>query len=406
MNLFEEAKTYIPGGVNSPVRAWGAIGADPEFIHSAKGKYLTTESGKTMVDFCSSWGAIILGHAADPVIAAVTEQIAKGTSYGAPTIVETELAKMIVDAIDSIDRVRFVSSGTEAVMSALRLARGFTGKNKILKFDGCYHGHSDCLLVNAGSGVAELSGSSSAGVPEAFVKDTISIPFNDFDLFRTVMAEQGDQIACVIVEPVPANMGVILPEPGFLELLREETTKCGALLIFDEVITGFRLCYGGYQTICGITPDLTTFGKIIGGGFPVGAFGGRAEIMAKLAPEGPVYQAGTLSGNPVAMTAGIATLNALKETNPYEKMAQLVDSFAKMFHGKHGATVNHIGGMFTIFHTDKPVKSFADAMVQDKALFGKRFSAWQSKNLYMPPSMYEAAFVSPLHTEEDLAGLL
>lgn len=406
MNLFEEAKTYIPGGVNSPVRAWGAIGSDPEFIQSAKGKFLTTESGKTMVDFCSSWGAIILGHAYDPVISAVTEQIAKGTSYGAPTIVETELAKMIVEAIDSIDRVRFVSSGTEAVMSALRLARGFTGRNKILKFDGCYHGHSDCLLVNAGSGVAELSGSSSAGVPEAFVADTISIPFNDFDLFRKVMAEQGDQIATVIVEPIPANMGVILPEPGFLELIREETTKCGSLLIFDEVITGFRLCYGGYQTISGITPDLTTFGKIIGGGFPVGAFGGKAAIMKYLSPEGPVYQAGTLSGNPVAMTAGIATLKALKETNPYPAMAEKVDSFAKAFTAKHGSTINHIGGMFTIFHTDKPVKSFTDAMVQDKSVFGKRFSSWQSKNLYMPPSMYEAAFISPLHSEDDLAGLI
>lgn len=406
MSNFSDAKKVIPGGVNSPVRAWGAVPGEPEFIQSAEGKYLTTESGRKMVDFCSSWGAMILGHANPDVISNVTAQLAKGTSYGAPTLVETELASMVCEAVPSIDKVRFVSSGTEAVMSALRLARGYTGRSKILKFDGCYHGHSDALLVNAGSGVAELSESSSAGVPKQFVADTISIPFNDSEVFEKVMEEQGAEIAAVIVEPVPANMGVVLPREGFLELLRSKTEECGALLIFDEVITGFRLCYGGYQNICGISPDITTFGKIIGGGFPVGAFGGSEKIMAKLAPEGPVYQAGTLSGNPVAMVAGITTLKTLRDTDPYGEMAALVDNFTHAYRAKHGTTVNHIGSMFTLFNTDKPVESFADAAEQDVELFTRRFQTWQERAVYTPPSMYEASFITPLHTAEDLAALL
>ncbi len=406
MSNFSDAKKVIPGGVNSPVRAWGAVPGEPEFIKRGEGKYLFTESGKKMTDFCSSWGALILGHSHPDIIKAVGEQLTQGTSFGAPTLVETELAQMVCDAIPSLEQVRFVSSGTEAVMSALRLARGYTGRSKILKFDGCYHGHSDALLVNAGSGVAELSESSSAGVPDAFVADTISIPFNDCETFRKVMSESGDEIAAVIVEPIPANMGVVLPEEGFLELLRTVTEEHNSLLIFDEVITGFRLCYGGYQNICGIKPDLTTFGKIIGGGFPVGAFGGSKEIMAKLSPEGPVYQAGTLSGNPVAMTAGINTLKILKDTDPYDEMAALVENFAHAYSVKHGTTVNRIGSMFTVFHTDKPINSFSDAAKQDTKLFTERFCSWQKNGCYTPPSMYEACFITPFHTGDDLAELL
>ncbi len=293
-NLFDNAKKYIAGGVNSPVRAFKSIGIDPIFIESAKGKYLKTSDGRELLDFCLSWGPMILGHAHPTVINAVTEALEKGTSFGAPTQAETKLAKIICDAFDSIDKIRFVSSGTEAVMSAIRLARGFTGKDKILKFDGCYHGHSDSLLVAAGSGVAGISKSTSLGVPEDIIKNTISIPFNDEKTFCETVEKNAKNIAAVIVEPVPGNMGVVLPEPGFLEMLRDITAKHGILIIFDEVITGFRLTFGGAQHIYKIQPDMTILGKIIGGGFPVGAFGGKKEIMDRLAPDGNVYQAGTL----------------------------------------------------------------------------------------------------------------
>ncbi len=407
MTNFDKALKVIPGGVDSPVRAWGAVGGNPEFIASASGNKLTTESGKELLDFCLSWGALPLGHAPKVVTDAVSEQLLKGTSYGAPTVLETELAEIIVDSTPSIDQVRFVSSGTEAVMSALRLARGFTGRNKIVKFDGCYHGHSDSLLVNAGSGVAELSGASSAGVPEEFVAHTISIPYNQPELFKKVLLEQGAEIAAVIVEPIPANMGVVLPEEGFLELIREKCTHEGALLIFDEVITGFRINYGGYQNRCKVDADITTFGKIIGGGFPVGAFGASEEIMKQLAPLGPVYQAGTLSGNPIAMRAGIATLSYLRDNQElYTQMEEYVDQFADAFTEKHGTTVNHIGSMFTIFHTKNEVSSFEGAANQNTELFKERFHSWGDRGIYTPPSMYEAFFISEQHTLDDLMSLI
>lgn len=407
MSHFAKAEKVIPGGVDSPVRAWGAVGGNPEFIASASGKYLTTESGKELLDFCLSWGALPLGHAPKVVTDAVSDQLFKGTSYGAPTTLETDLAELICESTPSVEMVRFVSSGTEAVMSALRLARGYTGRKKIVKFDGCYHGHSDSLLVNAGSGVAELSGASSAGVPDEFVQHTISIPYNNPEAFAEVMAKYGNEIAAVIVEPIPANMGVVLPEETFLLTLREATIQTGSLLIFDEVITGFRINYGSFQNRCKINADITTFGKIIGGGFPVGAFGGRRDIMEQLAPLGPVYQAGTLSGNPIAMRAGIATLTYLKENaDIYDEMEERVEKFARHYEEVHGTTVNNIGSMFTIFHTNKEVKAFTDAASQDTKLFQSRFHEWIDRGIYTPPSMYEAFFISPLHTDDDLQKLV
>ena len=406
-NLFDEAKKYIAGGVNSPVRAFKSIGIDPVFIESAKGKYLKTSDGRELLDFCLSWGPMILGHANPVVINAVAEALEKGTSFGAPTQAETKLAKIICDAFDSIDKIRFVSSGTEAVMSAIRLARGFTGKDKILKFDGCYHGHSDSLLVAAGSGVAEISQSSSSGVPFDIIKNTISIPFNDEETFRETVEKNAKNIAAVIVEPVPGNMGLVLPEPGFLELLRKTTAENGILLIFDEVITGFRLTFGGAQHIYKVQPDMTILGKIIGGGFPVGAFGGKKEIMDRLAPDGDVYQAGTLSGNPVAMAAGTATLDHLSANRQiYSKMDNIVNEFSEKWQSCSKKTINHIGSMFTIFHTDKAVTNFIEAQNQNSNDFINFFIEKLDNGVYLPPSMFETAFISTEHTIEDLEKLL
>ena len=406
-NLFDEAKKYIAGGVNSPVRAFKSIGIDPVFIESAKSKYLKTSDGMVLLDFCLSWGPMILGHAHPVVINAVSEALEKGTSFGAPTQAETKLAKIICDAFDSIDKIRFVSSGTEAVMSAIRLARGFTGKDKILKFDGCYHGHSDSLLVAAGSGVAGISKSTSLGVPEDIIRNTISIPFNDEQIFRETVEKNAKNIAAVIVEPVPGNMGLVLPESGFLEMLRKITAENRIILIFDEVITGFRLTFGGAQHIYKIQPDMTILGKIIGGGFPVGAFGGKKEIMDCLAPDGNVYQAGTLSGNPVAMAAGTATLDHLSASPQiYSKMDEIINEFSEKWKSCSEKTINHIGSMFTIFHTDKPVTNFIEAQNQSLADFRTFFIEKLERGIYLPPSMFETAFISTEHTIEDFNLLL
>jgi len=406
-NLFSEAKKYIAGGVNSPVRAFKSIGIDPPFIQSAKGKYLKTAEGKNLLDFCLSWGPMILGHANPIVLKAVSKTLENGTSFGAPTEAETELAKIICNAFDSVDKVRFVSSGTEAVMSAVRLARGFTNRDKIIKFDGCYHGHSDSLLVAAGSGVAGISQSTSSGVPEDFLKNTISIPYNDEKIFCETIEKNAKNIAAVIIEPVPGNMGVVLPKKGFLEIIRKVTAENGIVLVFDEVITGFRLKFGGAQHLFNVKPDLTILGKIIGGGFPVGAFGGKNEIMERLAPDGDVYQAGTLSGNPVAMAAGISTLEFLsKNRQKYEEMDEFVNKFAKTWEKKSKKTINHVGSMFTIFHTEKQVTNFKEAQTQSLEEFRKFYIEKLEKGIYLPPSMFETAFVSTEHTIEDLNLLL
>ena len=320
--LFHNAQKCIPGGVNSPVRACKAVGSDPVFIDRAIGCLIFDADGNRYIDYVGSWGPMILGHRHSAVISAIRTILERGTSFGAPIDLEVELAEQIIEAVPSIEMVRMVNSGTEATMSAIRLARGFTGRDKILKFDGCYHGHADALLVEAGSGVATLGIPGSPGVPQSFVAHTLSLPYNDPQRFRETLRQHGDQIACVIVEPVAGNMGLVSPQPGFLETLREETHKTGSLLIFDEVMTGFRVAYGGAQALYGITPDLTTLGKIIGGGMPVGAYGGRRDIMEHIAPQGPVYQAGTLSGNPVAMTAGIATLKEIQNPGFYDALEE------------------------------------------------------------------------------------
>lgn len=403
---FREALRYIPGGVNSPVRALTGVGEEPVFIRRAKGSRLTDVDGNRLTDFCLSWGVFILGHGAPPVNEAVRKAIARGTSYGIPSLPETELARLVNRHIPSMQKTRFVNSGTEAVMSAVRLARGYTGRDILVKFDGCYHGHADHLLVAAGSGVAGLGRSSSAGVPDGFVASTVSIPFNDREAVSRIFRERGRDIAAVIVEPVPANMGVILPAAGFLQHLRDVTARHGSLLIFDEVITGFRLSRGGVQELSGITPDLTTVGKIVGGGFPAAAFGGRADIMSLLAPDGPVYQAGTLSGNPVAMTAGIATLNQLSADNFYpelnEKSATFIEKLKSRLSGKD-ITINHAGSMFTLFFTPAGhVASFEDVKKCDQQRFARFFRYMLANRIYISPSQFEASFISAAHSRKEL----
>lgn len=403
---FAEAQTYIPGGVNSPVRALRAVGETPLFIERAEGTTLHDIDGHSYTDFCLSWGVFLLGHAHPGVLGPVSEAIQRGTSYGIPTLVETELARRVTELVPSMEQVRFVNSGTEAVMSAIRLARGFTGRNVIVKFVGCYHGHVDHLLVAAGSGVATMGASSSAGVPDSFVKYTACLPFNDPEAITDYFARHGDEVAAVIVEPVPANMGVVPPDEGFLSLLRRLTQEHGALLIFDEVITGFRLSRGGAQQLFGITPDLTTVGKIVGGGFPAAAFGGRREIMQLLAPLGPVYQAGTLSGNPVAMTAGIATLDLLGRPGTYEalhdKAARFFTALRGALEGK-GILVNAVENMFTLFFTsEEKVRSFDDVSRCDTARFGRFFRYMLAHGIYISPSQFETCFVSVAHTEKEL----
>lgn len=409
IQAFSEAVKYIPGGVNSPVRALKAVGTDPLFIERAKGTTITDIDGNNYTDFCLSWGVFILGHAHPDVLSSVEQAIQRGTSYGIPTVVETELAKLVTHFIPSIERVRFVNSGTEAVMSAIRLARGFAGRDLVVKFEGCYHGHVDHMLVAAGSGVATLGRSSSAGVPDSFVAHTAVLPFNDNEALDQLFALRGNEIAAVIVEPVPANMGVVPERNGFLKHLREVTAAYRSLLIFDEVITGFRLTPGGAQQLYGIKPDLTTVGKIVGGGFPAAAFGGRADIMALLAPEGPVYQAGTLSGNPVAMTAGIATLNILAQNGLYDNLNKRATQFISQLQqllAPKGITVQSVANMFTPFFTEKEVVNFADVKQCDTQRFAKFFRHMLAGGVYISPSQFEADFISTAHTPTALEQVL
>ena len=405
--LFERACQYIPGGVNSPVRAFRSVGMRPPFIARADGCRIYDADGNVYVDFVGSWGPMILGHRHPAVIDAVRRVLDRGTSFGAPTYLEIELAEMIVDAVPSIEKIRMVNSGTEATMSAIRLARGFTGRQVVIKFDGCYHGHADTLLVDAGSGVATLNIPGSPGIPETVTQHTLSLPYNDIDTFAAVMADRGEEIACVIVEPVAGNMGTVPPVSGFLETLREWCTKTGCILIFDEVMTGFRVAYGGAQEYFGIVPDLTCLGKIIGGGLPVGAYGGRQNIMAHIAPEGPVYQAGTLSGNPVAMAAGIATLGELKNKDVYEllekKSKYLEEALLQAAQTTGiGVGFNRIGSMMSMFFTDSPVYSYADAKKSDLERFSVYFREMLDYGIYLPPSQFEALFVSTAHDDESI----
>lgn len=406
---YNEAVKYIPGGVNSPVRALRSVGEAPLFVSKADGAGFTDVDGNEFIDFCLSWGVFIAGHNHPKVREAVTSAIGNGTSYGIPTILETELAHKVVNAVPSVEKVRFVSSGTEAVMSAIRLARAYTQKNIIVKFDGNYHGHADHLLVSAGSGVAQLSGSSSAGVPADFTKYTISLPYNDIQAVADVFQKHGSDIAAIILEPVAANMGVVVPTSKFLDFIRKITLANKALLILDEVITGFRLGISGAQGLLGITPDLSTFGKIVGGGFPAAAFGGKAEIMDLLAPNGPVYQAGTLSGNPIAITAGIQTLELLNQKDFYPALQQKSDAFIaelkNIIQGKD-IVINHIGPMFTLFFSDHEILNFDDVKNSNTELFGKFFRELLKKNIYFSPSAFEACFISAAHTEQQLTYTL
>ncbi|MBN2339129.1 MAG: glutamate-1-semialdehyde 2,1-aminomutase [Acidobacteria bacterium] len=405
--LFSRAQKRIPGGVNSPVRAFRSVGGDPRFIRSGKGSRVTDVDGNTYIDYLGSWGPLILGHAPAPVIGALRRQIGLGTSYGAPTENEVVLAEMITEAVPSIDKVRLVNSGTEATMSAIRLARAFTGRNKIIKFDGCYHGHVDSLLVKAGSGVATLGLPDSLGVQPQDCSSTISIPYNDIDAVHQVLDLNRSEVAAVIVEPVAGNMGIVLPAQGFLQRLRKLTREHGALLIFDEVITGFRLLYGGAQALLKVKPDLTCLGKVIGGGLPVGAYGGHRSIMKWVAPEGPVYQAGTLSGNPLAVSAGIAALEALKKEGVYAKLAAMTASLVvglKKAAGEAGVPVriNSIGSMFTVFFTETEVRDFQTAKTSDTERYARFFHAMLERGVYFPPSQFETGFLSLAHTKSDI----
>ena len=397
--LFAEAQELMPGGVNSPVRAFRGVGGDPVFIASANGPYLFDEDGNRYLDYVQSWGPMILGHAHPAVLQAVTEAAANGFSFGAPTAAESELAHLVIDSVPSIEMVRFVNSGTEATMSALRLARAYTGRNKIVKFSGCYHGHADMLLVQAGSGVATMGLPDSPGVPAETTANTLIAPYNDVEAVAELFRLYPNEIAAIIVEPVAANMGLVLPLPGFLEALSRLTREHGALLICDEVMTGFRVALGGMQERAGITPDLTCLGKIIGGGLPVGAYGGRREIMQLVAPVGPMYQAGTLSGNPLAMAAGIATLKELRKPGQYgeieRKSAMLCDGLIQAIQQSGSpAQLVRIGCMFTIFFTTQPVQNYADAKTSDTGRFARFFWSMLRQGVYLPPSQFEACFVS------------
>lgn len=404
--LFEEARNLMPGGVNSPVRAFRSVGGTPRFMARGQGAYLWDEDGQRLLDYVGSWGPLIHGHAPEFVHDAVREQLSLGASFGAPTALEVEMAREVIAAVPSIEMVRMVNSGTEAVMGAIRAARGFTGRPKIIKFAGCYHGHSDGLLVQAGSGALTLGVPDSAGVTPQQTVNTVVAEYNDFEGTRALIRETGADLACVVIEPLAANMGLVPPAPGFLEMLREETQKCGALLLFDEVMSGFRVARGGYQQICGVTPDITTLGKIIGGGFPVGAYGGRREIMECVAPAGPVYQAGTLSGNPVAMTAGLATLRALSDES-YAKLeslgAQLEAGLREVLKDtKTSAQLHRLGSMWTLFFSTLPVTDYNTAKASDTAAYGRFFHSLLDQGIYLPPSQFEAAFISLAHTPEDI----
>jgi glutamate-1-semialdehyde 2,1-aminomutase len=407
------AEKFLPGGVDSPVRAFRAVGGDPPFVTRAEGAYLFDADGNRYLDFFGSWGPMILGHAFPPVVEAIQQAAARGASFGASTADEANLAELVTRCFPSVEKLRFVSSGTEACMSAIRLARGFTGRNFIVKFEGCYHGHSDAMLVKAGSGVATLGIPGSAGVPAETAMHTLALPFNDLDVVRAVFAARPNEIACIIVEPVVGNAGTIPPAPGYLEGLRQIATEYGALLIFDEVMTGFRLSLGGAQQVYGIRPDLTTLGKILGGGLPCGAFGGRADIMEQLAPLGPVYQAGTLSGNPLAMAAGIATLRHLiahgeDVYNGLEQTAAIIAEGVGRIAHEVGIpmTVNRAGSMFTWFFIDQPVTDFASAAISDTVSFGRFHRAMLDAGVWLPPSQFEAAFVSTAHGQAEVGMVL
>jgi glutamate-1-semialdehyde 2,1-aminomutase len=402
--LFQNSQKVIPGGVNSPVRACKAVGTLPRFIHRADGCRLFDADDNAYIDYVGSWGPMILGHRHPAVIQAITEALSRGTSFGAPTDLEMELACRVIEAVPSVDMLRMVNSGTEATMSAVRLARGATGRDIIIKFDGCYHGHADTLLVDAGSGVATLNIPGSPGIPASVVQHTLSLPYNDAEAVRSVMAEKGKDVAAIIVEPVAGNMGMVPPASGFLETLREVTQKNGSLLIFDEVMCGFRVAYGGAQSLYDIRPDLTCFGKIIGGGLPVGAYGGRKDIMSQIAPEGAVYQAGTLSGNPVAMAAGLATLEQLRQPGVYDTLekrsGRLAEGLAAAAR-RNGvpASFNRVGSMLGMFFTDRTVENFETAKTSDLPRFGRYYREMLDAGIYLAPSQFEACFVSLAHDD-------
>ncbi len=407
-DLFTAAQQLIPGGVNSPVRAFRGVGGDPVFVERAEGAYLIDADGKRYIDYVGSWGPMIVGHAHPDVVRAVQEAAARGLGYGTPTEIETRMARKVLELMPTMEMVRMVSSGTEATMTALRLARGFTGRDTIVKFEGCYHGHSDSLLIKAGSGALTLGVPTSPGVPAALAAHTVTLPYNDLDACRSTLAEIGDQIACIIVEPVAGNMNCVPPRPGFLEGLRELCDNHGCLLILDEVMTGFRVALGGAQALYGVTPDLTTLGKVIGGGLPVAALGGRREVMEHLAPVGPVYQAGTLSGNPVAMAAGLATLEIVARPGFHAgleaKVTTLCDGILAAAHDAGvPMTANRVGGMFGLFFTDAAeVTCFADVMACDVERFKKFFHGMLDAGVYLAPSAFEAGFVSDAHGDAEL----
>ncbi len=408
LSRYQEACRYIPGGVNSPVRAFRGVGGEPIFFKKAAGAHTVAADGRRFIDYVGSWGPMILGHAHPQVIAAVQRAAADGLSFGAPTEIETELARRVTELMPSVELVRFVSSGTEATMSAIRLARGFTGRDTIVKFEGCYHGHSDSLLIKAGSGALTFGVPSSPGVPRALAAHTVTLSYNDAAQVREAFRQIGGEIACIIVEPVAGNMNCVPPAPGFLETLREECDRAGALLIFDEVMTGFRVALGGAQQLYGVRPDLTTLGKIIGGGMPVGAFGGRRDIMEQLAPLGPVYQAGTLSGNPVAMTAGLVTLDLIAAPGFHERLNAMTDVLVRRLAGAAAATgialaTNHVCGMFGLFFTrEHSVDNFAKVMGCDVERFKRFFHRMLEEGVYFAPSAYEAGFVSAAHSAADI----
>ncbi len=406
--LFSEAQTVIPGGVNSPVRAFKSVGGVPPFIRKAFGSSIEDVDGNVYVDYVGSYGPMIAGHANRRVLDAITGAADNGTSFGAPTEMETRLSRMVISAVPSMEKIRMVNSGTEATMSAIRVSRGVTGRDRIIKFNGCYHGHSDGLLVHAGSGALTFGVPDSPGVPADFARTTLVAEFNDLQSVEDLFRENAGEIAAVIVEPIPGNMGVILPREGFLQGLRDLTTAEDALLIFDEVMTGFRVSYGGAQELYGIDPDLTTLGKIIGGGLPVGAYGGKSRYMSQVSPEGPIYQAGTLSGNPLAMAAGIATLEILSQSGTYgilEKTSAALEKGFAEINRKLGADLafNRVGSMFTTFFTDGTVDDFSKAKSSDTAKFSAYFATMLREGIYMAPSQFEAAFVSLAHTDSDVS---
>lgn len=410
--LFKAAQQHIPGGVNSPVRAFNSVGGAPLFFKRGEGAYLFDEDDNRYIDYVGSWGPLILGHGCKPVLDAVRQTLDNGISFGAPTEIEIEMADKICELMPSIEMVRMVNSGTEATMSAIRLARGYTGRDKIVKFEGCYHGHSDSLLVKAGSGALTLGEPNSPGVPASLAEHTLTLTYNDIDSVRKAFAEVGDQVACIIVEPVAGNMSCVPPVPGFLEGLREVCDEYGAVLIIDEVMTGFRVALGGAQAYYNVKPDLTTLGKVIGGGLPVGAFGGKREIMEKVAPLGPVYQAGTLSGNPLAMAAGLTMLDELCKRDIHESLSAKVEYLMQgmeVMAQRHGIplTTNYVGGMFGMFFTDREsVTSFDDVMSCDTELFGRFYHGMLDEGIYFAPSAFESGFISDAHTEEDLDATL